>query len=279
MLIHKLPNLPLLVDGACSTGSWKYDDIPAHCHGFLEGIYVEDGCINVTVDNTVYSLMPKNLILLDSSLMHSMQFSGDTPGTILRFSFSFDESNTSVFPGLLNMLNISLDICRMLISLNQALVFPDAHGLRNSLLKLIREFDSRKDKVYLTTLAYHLLCELSRLPLTEKTSVQAYVEKADQYIHEFFYQIKNNEQIAAHVGLNATYLERIYKKSTGVSLWESVTSCRLLAAKELLAKPGIPIREVEERIGFANRQTFYLQFKKRFGISPSEYRKNSIQTQ
>ena len=29
-------------------------------------------------------------------------------------------------------------------------------------------------------------------------------------------------------------------------------------------------------IGFANRQTFYLQFKKKYGMSPSAYRKSLV---
>ena len=29
-------------------------------------------------------------------------------------------------------------------------------------------------------------------------------------------------------------------------------------------------------IGFVNRQTFYLQFKKRYGMSPTEFRKNKM---
>ncbi|MDE6127566.1 MAG: AraC family transcriptional regulator, partial [Lachnospiraceae bacterium] len=126
---------------------------------------------------------------------------------------------------------------------------------------------------YMTSLCYHLLCELTRLPLTPKSSTQYYVEKAKNYIKESFYLIKNNEQVAAHIGLNATYLERIYKKATGATLWESVTACRLSAAEELLAQPHIPIHEIDNMIGFSNRQAFYLQFKKRYGMSPSEFRK------
>ncbi|MBQ9135083.1 MAG: helix-turn-helix transcriptional regulator, partial [Lachnospiraceae bacterium] len=98
-------------------------------------------------------------------------------------------------------------------------------------------------------------------------------EKTEDYIKEAFYLIKNNDQIADHIGLNSTYLERIYKKTTGKTLWESVTTCRLAAAEELLAQPSIPINEIDNMIGFANRQTFYLQFKKRYGMSPSEFRK------
>lgn len=277
MFIDQIPNLPLGVDFAYLNGNWKYYTMEIHSHGLIECNYVEEGSCIYEIDGTDYELTQKNLILFDSSLSHKIRFNHEHPCTVLGFSLSFTEPDNSLsFPGLYDMLNKSLDICRMFATLKQAHVFPDARALKGDMLRLFREYEGRRDSFYLQSLAYQLLCELSRLPLTEKSSIQYYVEKAQNYIRESFYLIKNNEQIASHIGLNATYLERIFKKTTGTSLWESVTGCRLAAAEELLSQPGIPIQEIDNMIGFANRQTFYLQFKKRFGISPSEYRKQKL---
>ena len=274
MLIEKVPNLPLCVDMAYMNGNWKYYTMDIHSHGLWECNYIEEGSCVYEIDGTEYQLTQKNLILLDSSIPHKIRFNHEHPCTVLGFSLSVDtDKSAAAFPGLLDMLNHSLDLCRMFVSLNHALVFPDARSLRGDILRLYHEFEGRKDSFYMTSLCYHLLCELTRLPLTLKSSSQYYVEKAKTYIKESFYLIKNNEQVAAHIGLNATYLERIYKKATGVTLWESVTACRLSAAEELLAQPHIPIHEIDNMIGFSNRQAFYLQFKKRYGMSPSEFRK------
>ena len=274
MLIEKIPNLPLCVDMAYMNGNWKYYTMDTHSHGLWECNYIEEGNCVYEIDGTEYQLTQKNLILLDSSIPHKIRFTHEHPCTVLGFSLSADTEQKNVaFPGLLDMLNQSLDLCRMFVSLNHALVFPDARSLRGDMLRLYHEFEGRKDSFYMTSLCYHLLCELTRLSLTPKSSSQYYVEKTKTYIKESFYLIKNNEQVAAHIGLNATYLERIYKKATGVTLWETVTACRLSAAEELLAQPHIPIHEIDNMIGFSNRQAFYLQFKKRYGISPSEFRK------
>lgn len=274
MIIEKLSNLPLYVDCAYMNGNWKYYTMEKHTHGILECNYIAEGSCVYEIDGVDYELKQKNLILLYSALPHKIKFNHEHPCTVLGFSLSFTSDTPGAFPGLLTVLNNSLDICRMLASLKQARIFPDARSLRPDMLRLFHEFEGRQDSLYMTSLAYHLLCEIARLPLSEKSSVSHYAEKAENYIREAFYLIKNNEQIASHIGLNATYLERIYKKETGRSLWESVTTCRLNAAEELLQQPGIPIREIDNMIGFANRQTFYLQFKKRYGMSPSEYRKN-----
>lgn len=277
MLIEKMPNLPLRVDLAYMNGNWKYYTMDIHRHGLWECNYIEEGSCVYEIDGTEYPLTQKNLILLDSSIPHKIKFNHEHPCTVLGFSLSTDtEKSPAAFPGLLDMLNHSLDICRMLVSLNRALVFPDARSLRGDMLRLYHEFEGRRDDFYMTSLCYHLLCELTRLPLTPKSSTQYYVEKAKTYIKESFYLIKSNEQVAAHIGLNATYLERIYKKATGITLWETVTACRLSAAEELLAQPHIPIQEIDNMIGFSNRQAFYLQFKKRYGMSPSEFRRRAV---
>lgn len=276
MYVDDLPNLPLCVDSAYLNGNWKYYTMEHHSHGFLECNYVENGSCIYEINGQEYQLSSHNLILFDSSLRHKIKFNHENPCTVLGFSLSLAASETVKFPGILDVLNHSLDICRMLILLKQAFVFPDARSVRSEMLKLCREFEGRKDPFYQSGLCYCLLGEIARLPLKEKSVAQYYTEKVQNYIRESFYLIKNNEQIADHVGLNATYLERIYKKTTGVTLWESVTACRLSAAEELLAQPGVPINEIETMIGFSNRQTFYLQFKKRYGMSPSEYRKQRL---
>ncbi len=277
MRIEQIPNLPLRVDMAYMNGNWKYYTMDTHSHGLWECNYIEEGSCVYEIDGKEYQLTQKNLILLDSSVPHKMRFNHERPCTVLGFSLSADpQKGPAAFPGLLDMLNHSLALCRMFVSLNHALVFPDARSLRGDMLRLYHEFEGRKDALYMTSLCYHLLCELTRLPLTPKSSTQYYVEKAKNYIRQSFYLIKNNEQVASHIGLNATYLERIYKKATGTTLWETVTACRLSAAEELLAQPHIPIHEIDNMIGFSNRQAFYLQFKKRYGMSPSEFRKQAV---
>ncbi len=277
MDIKNVPNLPLYVDCAYMNGNWKYYSMDVHSHGLFECNYIAEGSCVYEIAGKEYPLTKRNLILLDSSIPHRIHFNHERPCTVLGFSLSFDAvPGQAAFPPFLQLLNSSLDICLLFSSLEDVRIFPDARSLKPDMLRLYHEYEGRRDNLYLNSLSYHFLAELSRLPMTEKSSAQYYVEKATDYIREAFYLIKSNEQIADHIGLNATYLERIFKRATGTSLWESVTSCRLKAAEELLANPSIPIQDIDTMIGFANRQTFYLQFKKKYGMSPSAYRKSLV---
>ena len=75
-----------------------------------------------------------------------------------------------------------------------------------------------------------------------------------------------------HQYFNALELQ---KAGAAVVLEEKDLTGELLVktVEQLLAQPGIPINEIDNMIGFANRQTFYLRFKRRYGMSPSEFRK------
>ena len=275
--IDIMPNKPLYMDMAYINGNWKYYTMDIHRHGLLECNYIAEGKCTYEIGGVPYHLTKRNLILLDSSIPHKITFNHEHPCTVMGMSLSFANAQASAaMPGFREVMAQSPDMHRLILSLEQALVFPDARALQGDILRLAREYDGRRDALYMNSLSYHLLSQIARLPLTEQSSVQHYVEKAQNYIKEAFYLIRSNEQIAEHLGLNATYLERIYKKATGSTLWESVTACRMAAAEELLAQPAIPIHEIDNMIGFVNRQTFYLQFKKRYGMSPTEFRKNKM---
>ena len=277
MKIESLPDLPLYTDMAYINGNWKYYTMDTHRHGLVECNYIAEGQCTYEIGGVPYHLTKRNLILLDSSVPHKITFNHEYPCTVMGMSLSFtDGSEPAAMPRLRALLEASPEVRGLLQRLEGALVFPDARALQGDVLRLAREFEGRRDALYLNSLSCHLLTELARLPLTEQSSVQYYVEKAETYIREAFYLIRSNGQIADHIGLNATYLERIYKRATGRTLWESVTACRLAAAEELLAQPGIPINEIDNMIGFANRQTFYLQFRRHSGLSPSGFRKRLL---
>lgn len=78
--------------------------------------------------------------------------------------------------------------------------------------------------------------------------------------------------IAARFGMNAAYLSRAFKDSTGMNLLEFIHRTRITASKKLL--PEHPIKEVSTMVGFADAQSFVRTFRKYETISPAEYRRN-----
>ena len=78
--------------------------------------------------------------------------------------------------------------------------------------------------------------------------------------------------LADHVGLGASRLEHLFKQEARISIRDFIRERRLAAAAELLAHSLERISVISFRVGFQHVANFNHAFKKRFGVSPGEYR-------
>ncbi|MBE6584705.1 MAG: AraC family transcriptional regulator [Ruminococcaceae bacterium] len=83
------------------------------------------------------------------------------------------------------------------------------------------------------------------------------------------------EDIARNYHLDRSYLERTFRRDTGKSIRETITDFRIKKAQSLLRDTDIPISDVAKSSGFGDRLYFSKFFHKKFGMTPSEYRKTS----
>lgn len=83
------------------------------------------------------------------------------------------------------------------------------------------------------------------------------------------------ESIAKQYHLDRSYLERTFRRDTGMSIREAITSFRIKKAQSLLRDTSFSISEVAKSSGFCDRLYFSKFFHKKFGMTPSEYRKAS----
>ena len=65
---------------------------------------------------------------------------------------------------------------------------------------------------------------------------------------------------------------RWFKNMTGSSFTSYLNERRLVAASILLLDTNDTILSVAESVGFENLSNFNRQFKKRYGVSPRDYR-------
>jgi AraC-like DNA-binding protein len=80
-------------------------------------------------------------------------------------------------------------------------------------------------------------------------------------------------QLAKVVNLSPSHLSRLFKTQTGVSPGEYLINLRMEKAGQLLAGT---IKESTAEVGYHNKSNFVVQFKKHFGLPPSEYRKRAF---
>mgnify|MGYP001163051660 CR=1 FL=1 len=101
------------------------------------------------------------------------------------------------------------------------------------------------------------------------------IQKLIGYIQRNYHRRLKLEDLAQLVNYNPVYLGRFFKSRTGLSFQAYLEQVRLTEAAKLLQK-GLKVGEVGHRVGYLDLDYFNLKFKKRYGVSPSVYKKSHL---
>ena len=82
-------------------------------------------------------------------------------------------------------------------------------------------------------------------------------------------------EVAKHFYISERTISTLFRKRLGVTFTQFLTRWRLIEAKTMIMK-GTALDMVAEQTGFADYSTFYRAFRKEFGISPKQFRENSM---
>jgi AraC-like DNA-binding protein len=143
--------------------------------------------------------------------------------------------------------------------------------------KYIRLVDRAKSVPEVMDLMFESLETITRI--VKKYSTQQHskpVRQVLQYIQSNMTQKITLSQLSELTGLSSSYLSRLLKKETGMSLPEIINSQRIEESKYLLLNTDFSILEITERVGFHYQNHFTLTFKKLTGMTPTAFRQGKI---
>ena len=83
------------------------------------------------------------------------------------------------------------------------------------------------------------------------------------------------EELAEQVFLSPSRLAHLFREQVGVSIVRWREDQRIIRAKLLLQTTPLPVAVIGQQTGYDDQLYFSRVFKKRVGVSPSEYRKSS----
>lgn len=123
------------------------------------------------------------------------------------------------------------------------------------------------------------LCEAVNRVLMEQPENELYgraavVEQVKKYLQEHYAEDVTLQQVASSVNLDKSYLGRIFREVSEVTVMGYLKEVRLTHAKEQLLR-GRPAAEVAIATGFGDPAYFSRYFKQTVGCTPTQYRKDT----
>ena len=107
----------------------------------------------------------------------------------------------------------------------------------------------------------------------EQNNSLLYVRNVISYVQLKYSEPIKIDNIALSLGLNRSYLTRLFKEATGYSLQEYLLTYRMKMAVKYLTDESLSVNEIAEKVGYNDCFTFSKAFKRHFDKSPSQYRK------
>ena len=99
-----------------------------------------------------------------------------------------------------------------------------------------------------------------------------FVQKAADYIKLNYSEKISIKEIADQLYLSPNYLSELFKKHTGKTISEYLTEYRLEKACQLLNHAEYRVGDVSGMVGIHDGRYFSNMFKKKYGMTPTEYR-------
>ena len=251
-----------------------------HAHRDCELYYFISGNGYYTVEGNDYELIPGCLLAMRDGETHTLHIRPDKPYERICINFSPDtlpllkEQVSALFHdrplGKNNRFIVSEDSSRFIADCMARICCEVTEGNQREqalvgLMCVLWEMYRLKDETVTSV-------ETAPIPSHIQGSAET-VAKIIEYINNNLTLIKNLDVLEQEFFFSKSYINRIFKESTGSSVWDYIVLKRLLLARTLLQE-GKQANIVASECGFCDYSSFYRQFKQRFGISPLSARKN-----
>lgn len=253
--------------------------VPLHWHDEFEIIYIKRGKGLITVDFTSYQVSAGAILFITPGQLHSIeQFESE----------SMEYENIIFHPQIL--LSRQTDSCsRDFFSplLNGTLTVPVLYQPDDACYKEISSCIDANDEISKTNPPAYQFFIKSQLYmlffiLFNKCSTQAVPKKNSKSLEKMkliLKYVENNymekitiESMAKEVNLSQSHFMKYFKNTMGTSFIDYLNEYRLTMASRLLISSDSLIIDIAAESGFDNLSYFNRAFKKRFCLTPREYR-------
>lgn len=226
---------------------------PPHMHNCFEVVVSLDGESHVSIDGKDYNIKKGEAVLIFPHQLHSFIYS-ESRNMICIFSpkivSAYYELNLKSKPKN----NKFLPDKELILSLNN--------------------YKCNSQRLYEKGILYLLCNEFDKFTTYEENPNKSLLEKIFIFINMNFNGKCSLTDIAENIGYNPSYLSRYFKNCVDIKLCDYITMVRLSNVCYLYENSDNNILNCALSCGFDSLRTFNRNFKKFYGLSPTEYLKS-----
>ena len=255
----------------------------AHIHPAIEFIYITSGYFEIGVDSELYSAQKGDLLLFRSNCIHTIKHLGDE----ISEYFVLKINPTLLFQIFAGKDNSGFVIPFIYKSAGDISFFPAKNISQETreIFETMIEEHKKSDRFFYASeraLTARLLISLLRTVISPKSSVEDgdISEKSVSLIHESVKYINENyasditpDDCAASIHLSYSYFAKLFRAVMGKTFKEYLTGVRLAKAHNILISTALPITDVAISCGYSNLSYFISEYKKVYGRTPRDTRK------
>ena len=204
--------------------------------------------------------------------IHKIESSADDPLTYSFFSFYFDKD--CPYAEKFNDLALNFDVTKSRIFRNSLISM-----LVDMLISEMSDKNYRENRLIEITVE-QLMIFIYRTYYAQKSlyssatlnSKELLVYQKMSYISSNLLNIEKLSEISGKMGYNYSYLEKIFKQTTGKSITDYYVAKKMEIAAVLIKENTSSVSKIAETVNYSSVYTFSKAFKLYYGVSPSEYR-------
>lgn len=249
-----------------------------HTHDYYEFYFFLEGGVSLQIKREIYPLHFGDIMLIPPGTPHRLVI--HDPDTRYRrfvfwISLAYCESLRAISPDYTYLMNRASKE-NMYVYHNDRVSF---NMIQNKVIRLLEEIHEEHfgQKAQIPLCVNDLILHLNRTvyeqehPGARGTEHSLYV-KVTAYIEEHIDEELSLDALSETFYVSKYHIAHIFKDSLGISIHQYIMKKRLSLCKDALLGSD-NIAQIYPSFGFGDYSSFYRAFKKEYGTSPNEYKK------
>ncbi len=247
----------------------KFTSKNSHRHAYYEIELIVNGSGTHIINGNAYEERTGDIFIMRLTDFHEFVHTKETENWVIEIPTSY----------------VSGDIANMMMQVNGDIVTNLTNGdfeKAKSIYCMIEEVKDKKEKFY-DLLKQHLTLSLILFILDRTDKNISKSASNDERLYAIIEYINANiaqpelsiNSIAAKFYISRSYLSAFFKKNMGITLSAYLRKIRLSNAAMQLASTNKKVMDISVDSGFNSLTTFLREFKKEYGISPSDMRQKT----